>query len=91
MGLAAISYKEQLGGFKRPEQRATGTYYLAHLTWVNVFRIVPEFRSAVAHWKSVRLGIKGLLVQHCDVSLSKTLYLLLSAGSTEEGLTGALK
>ena len=63
MGLAAISYKEQLGGFKRPEQRATGTYYLAHVTLGKVFRIIPEFRSAVGHWKSVRLWVKGLLVQ----------------------------
>ena len=59
MGLAAISYKEQLGGFKRPEQRATGMYYLAHVTWGKVFRIIPEFRSTVAHWQSVRLWIKG--------------------------------
>ena len=52
---------------------------------------------AVAWWKNVRLGNEGLLVRdspealccvthqrHCVVSLSKTLYPLLSTGSNHE-------
>ena len=39
-------------------------------------------------WKSVRLGIKFLLIrdsqESCVVSLSKALYPLLSTGSTQE-------